>query len=70
VTGKVRGASQHLDLDRDFAHVDPELRAVLAMMPPLDFEAQFREGLYPVRRTIRAINSRQSITGERRLRFG
>jgi acetyl esterase/lipase len=33
-----------LDLDSNFALVDPELRAALAAMPLLDFEAQFQDG--------------------------
>jgi acetyl esterase/lipase len=33
-----------LALDPNLAYVDPELRAALAAMPPLDFEAQFQDG--------------------------
>ena len=33
-----------LTLDSNFVHVDPELRAALAAMPPLNFESQFRDG--------------------------
>jgi acetyl esterase/lipase len=32
------------NLQLDLLHVDPELRAALAAMPALDFEAQFRDG--------------------------
>jgi len=58
------------DSDPAFALVDPELRAALAAMPPLNFEAQFRDGKRLPQPEMRDAPPRPDVTVEEELAPG